>query len=115
MPAAVLLVRRAGLGHEPVPRGRALAEVEHARRGRELRQSRDDRQLGLVDGTELVRVGMHVHEALTRARDVEQPVATRGDVAEPAADRHEHVGLLDALPQRGHHPDPRVARQKFIN
>ena len=43
--------------------------------------------------------GMHVHECLLRRRNVEQRVALRRHLAEPAADQEHQIGALDARQQ----------------
>ena len=68
------------------------------RRGKAGRR-RVDRQMRMIDAAELLGAGMHMHERLPRARNVEQRIALRGDFAEPAADQHDQVGRLDAREQ----------------
>ena len=58
-----------------------------AQRARELGQRGSDREVGLVHAAELVRIGMDVDERLPRPRRLEQRVAPRRNLAEPAADR----------------------------
>ena len=80
----------------PAAPARGIEDAEPPERGRELRQRGDDRQLRLVDAAELVRVGMRVDERLARARRVQQRVAAGRHLAEPAAEREDQVGVLDA-------------------
>ena len=78
--------------------------------GREGGRRRMDREMRLVDAAELLGARMHVHEGHLRARNVEQRVALRRHLAEPAADQQHEVGLLDARDQLRVRPDAEIAR-----
>ena len=59
----------------PAAPARGLDGQQPAQPGRELGEVGDDGQVGLVDASQLARVGMDVHERLARPRHVEQRVA----------------------------------------
>ena len=73
--------------------------------GRELGQVGDDGQVGLVDASQLARVGMDVHEGLARPRHVEQRVAAGRYVPELPSDRDEQIGSLHPARERRIHAD----------
>ena len=79
-------------------------------RGRERRRRGVDRKLGAVDAAKLGDVREHVHELLRRRRNVEQRVALRRHLAEPAADQDDEVGALHPRQQLGIGADAEVAR-----
>ena len=58
-----------------------------------------DRQIGVIDAAELVRVGMDVDERLAGMVGRDQRVAVGGRFAEARADGEDQVGVADALLQ----------------
>jgi hypothetical protein len=62
----------------------------------------------LVDGAELVGVGMDVDEALLGDRCAHEGVAGGGDLPQAPADGQEDVGLADAARERRIHGQPDV-------
>ncbi len=64
---------------------------------------------GAIDAAELFDAGKHVHEGLARPRNVEERVALRGHLAEPAADEQDEVGGLHAREQFRIRSDAEIA------
>ena len=89
----------------PATPARGLDGQQPPQPGRELGQVGDDGQVGLVDASQLARVGMDVHEGLARPRHVEQRVAAGRYVPEPPADRDEQIGSLHPARERRIHAD----------
>ena len=70
-----------------------------------LGQRRGDREIGLVDTTELARIRMGVDERLLRVRRLEERVAARGHLTESAADREHEIGVAQPPGDRLVHRD----------
>ena len=105
-----------GPGQEVGMRRRRRRGPGRRRRGREtLERGRKggrrcvDGQRRAIDPAELLDAGIDMHERLRRARDVEQRVALRGHLAEPAADQDDEIGLLHAREQLRVRADAEVA------
>jgi hypothetical protein len=77
----------------PRQRGRRLQAFE---RGGEGGRRSVDRKMRVIDAAEFLRAGMHMHQRLLRAGNVEQRVTLARHLAHPSADQQQHVGILDA-------------------
>jgi hypothetical protein len=67
------------------------------------------RELRLVDAAQLVRIRIHVDEALARHGRIEERVAARRHLAQARAHDEEHVGLAHALGEDRVDADAHVA------
>src|SRR5262249_56181138 len=89
---------------------RLLRRLEPFERGGEGGRRGVDRELRAVDATELFDAGKHVHEGLTRPRNVDEGVTLRGQFAQPPADEQDEIGALHAREKFTIGSDSDVAR-----
>jgi len=69
-----------------------------------------DRELRLVDATELLGARMHVDERLPWLRHVDERVPRGRHLSKPRADHEQHVGVTNTLRKCRVDPDADVSR-----
>ena len=95
-----------------------LDRIEVAQLLGDLGQAAHDRQVRLVHGSELVGIRVDMDEHLVRPRWLEQRIAARRDLSQPASDRQNEVGFAHAICKaivHGNPEDAGIARRAVVD